>query len=68
MKITVDLELCQGHGVCADEAPGVFEVVERKGRYPQVRILAERPTEADVEAVRRAVAGCPTRALALRDE
>ena len=29
MKISVDLDLCQGHSVCLGECPEVFDVVER---------------------------------------
>ena len=36
MKVVVDLELCQGHGVCVGEAPAVFRVVDRAGSYEQV--------------------------------
>jgi ferredoxin len=26
MRVLVDLDLCQGHGVCCSEAPDVFEM------------------------------------------
>jgi ferredoxin len=68
MKIRVDFELCQGHGVCAEEAPDVFDVAERPGRYPQVVVRQERPPEALRASVERAVRLCPTRALVLEED
>ena len=32
LRIVVDLDLCQGHGVCEFEAPEVFEVRQRRAR------------------------------------
>nr|WP_281032243.1 ferredoxin [Nocardia paucivorans] len=61
MKIVADLDLCQGHAVCATEAPTVFSVPKR-GR---VHILRPNPG-ADVKAeVDNAIRYCPTRALLL---
>ena len=28
MRVSVDLDLCQGHGVCESEAPSVFELAK----------------------------------------
>ena len=41
MRVTVDLELCQGHGVCESEAPTVFELAKRE----KVAILDESPPD-----------------------
>ena len=30
MRVVVDLDLCQGHGVCESEAPTVFELAKRR--------------------------------------
>lgn len=61
MKIVADLDLCQGHAVCAAEAPTVFSVPKRG----QVEILEPTPGE-DVKAdVDNAVRYCPTQALLL---
>ncbi|WP_026917317.1 ferredoxin [Gordonia shandongensis] len=63
MRIEVDLDLCQGHGMCELEAPDVFEA----GR-DSVTVLESEPDEsrrADVEA---AVRYCPTRALTIVEE
>ena len=67
MRVVVDLELCQGHGVCVGEAPEVFRVVDRPGAYAQVEILLESPPEALRAQVEAAVRYCPNRALSLVD-
>ncbi|GED99800.1 cytochrome P450 [Gordonia spumicola] len=63
MRVVVDLDLCQGHGMCELEAPDVFEA----GR-DSVDLLDENPDEsrrADVEA---AVRYCPTQALKIVED
>jgi ferredoxin len=60
MRIRVDFDLCQGHGVCQEEAPAVFAVDEREGR---VVVRLPEPPESERAAVERAVRYCPTRAL-----
>jgi sterol 14-demethylase len=62
-KLAVDLELCQGHGVCVGEASEVFRVTERAGDYAQVEILLAEPPEALRAAADAAVRYCPNRAL-----
>ena len=64
MRVKVDLDLCQGHGVCAVEAPEVFRVDPATGK---VELLAERPADELRERVAKAVQYCPTRALALEE-
>lgn len=65
MKVHVDLDLCQGHGVCATEAPEVFSVDESESR---VIVLDPSPAEALRAKVQAAVKYCPTRALRIVDE
>jgi len=64
MKVVVDLDLCQGHGVCASEAPEVFAVDPAESR---VVVLDESPPEALRTRVEAAVRYCPTRALRLTE-
>ncbi len=59
MKVTADLDLCQGHAMCELEAPEVFRVP----KHGTVEILDEHPGAEQHEDVRRAVAYCPTQAL-----
>ena len=64
MKVVVDLDLCQGHGVCAGEAPEVFAVDPAESR---VVLLVESPPEALRARVEAAVRYCPTRALRITE-
>ena len=58
-RVEVELDLCQGHAMCALEAPDFFRVPKRG----TVEILdAEPPEDARVE-IQRAIESCPTRAL-----
>lgn len=60
-RVEVDLDLCQGHGVCESEAPEVFEV----GSDHKVRVLHREPDTDQLDGVRLAVKYCPTRAIRL---
>jgi ferredoxin len=64
VKVVVDRDLCQGHGVCESEAPGVF-AVEKSG---VLEILDETPPDARRAEVEAAVRFCPTGALRIEDE
>ena len=64
MRIKVDRDLCQGHGVCREEAPGVFDIDPAEKR---VVVLQEEPPDDLLEQVKAAVKYCPTRALVLED-
>ena len=58
-RIELDADLCQGHAMCALEAPDYFRVPKRG----IVEILdAEPPDEARGE-IEQAIEACPTRAL-----
>lgn len=63
-RIAVDLDLCQGHGVCEMEAPELFEV----GTDRKVNVLLEHPGEDQRKAAEQAVKYCPTHALKIIDE
>ena len=63
MRVCVDLELCQGHALCHEEAPEVFEVIERAGAYDQVKLLQEEPPERLRPKVAAAVRHCPNRVI-----
>jgi sterol 14-demethylase len=65
VRVHVDADLCQGHGVCVGEAPEVFRIDPQTGR---VELLLERPPEALRARVDKAVRYCPTRALSLHDD
>jgi ferredoxin len=64
MRIIVDRDLCQGHGVCESEAPEVF-AVPKSG---QVDVRSERPPETLRAKVQMAVKYCPTHALKIVED
>jgi sterol 14-demethylase len=64
MRIVVDRDLCQGHGVCESEAPDVFEV----GEDHQVVVLDPSPPQDQRAVVDAAVRFCPTHALSIADD
>jgi len=64
MKIVVDRDLCQGHGVCESEAPGVFSVSKRG----ELTVLVEAPGELQRALVAQAVRFCPTGALRIEED
>jgi sterol 14-demethylase len=62
--VRVDLDLCQGHGVCAGEAPEVFAVDRAEGK---VFLRTASPDAGLRERVELAVRHCPTRALSIEE-
>lgn len=64
MKVTADLELCQGHQMCQFEAPEVFGLDDDTDK---VVLLEENPPDSERENVQRAVKYCPAMALAVTD-
>jgi sterol 14-demethylase len=68
MKIVVDMDLCQGHSVCLEEAPEVFDVVETDEGYPKVKVLIENPSEELRDKVEKAVKYCPNKVIKIIEE
>lgn len=64
MRIVVDRDLCQGHGVCQSEAPDVFDVPKNG----QVDVIDEKPPEGLRAKVELAVKYCPTHALKILED
>ena len=64
MRIVVDRGLCQGHGVCESEAPGLFSV----SKQGVLDVLEETPPAWRRAEVEQAVRFCPTGALRIEDE
>ena len=66
IRIEIDRQLCQGHGVCAIEAPEVFAVAESEdGSYAEVQLLVEEPAEELRSKIEAAVRYCPNRVLSI---
>jgi ferredoxin len=64
VKVIVDRDLCQGHGVCESEAPAVFTVSKKN----VVEVLDESPSEELRSQVEAAVRFCPTHALRIEED
>jgi ferredoxin len=59
MKVIVDFEVCQSHGLCMQAAPEVFELRDDGFLY----VLQETPPENLRKKVETAVRECPTGAI-----
>lgn len=64
MKVVVDRDLCQGHGVCESEAPEVFSV----SKAGVLTVLDDTPAEGLRAQLEQAVRFCPTGALRLEED
>ena len=63
MKIVVDLNQCDLHGLCVEAAPEVFEI----GDDGVLHVLIEAPDQSLRAKVDRAVRECPTGAIAIEE-
>ena len=63
MRVEVDLDLCQGHGMCELEAPEVFAA-----HTDHVEILDATPDESQLAEVEAGVHYCPTQALRIIED
>jgi ferredoxin len=64
MKVSIDPNICTGHGLCYVEAPTVF--TDDDHGYGQVIGPGTVPDDA-ADSARRAVANCPEGAISLQD-
>ena len=62
MRIEVERERCEAHGICESLAPEVFRLDD-----DDVLHYDATPDEAVREKVQRAVASCPAQAIRLLD-
>ena len=62
-RIELDFDLCQGHGVCAAEAPDIFAVAENRLGYAKVRLLDPASGPTHHAALRNAAKYCPNRVI-----
>lgn len=63
VKIVVDWDLCQGHGTCVSEAPGIF----RLDAQGSLVVVDDSPPEERRSELENAVRRCPSYALRLED-
>jgi len=64
MRVVVDFDLCQSHGLCTEAAPEVFELTDDGF----LEIKTEQPGEALRPKLERAVRECPTGAISLEED
>ncbi|NIH87096.1 ferredoxin [Amycolatopsis granulosa] len=58
MKIQVDMDLCESHGQCVFAAPAIFSFDD-----DDILVHAETADESLRDAVEKAAAACPVRAI-----
>jgi ferredoxin len=63
-RIVVDLDLCQGHSVCASEAPEIFKVDKPTNK---VQLLVDTVAPELRAKAEKAVQYCPTHALKIEE-
>lgn len=57
-RIRVDPNLCEGHALCVDLAPDVFELSD-----DEVATCPEQPAKEALERIRAAIDACPRQAI-----
>jgi ferredoxin len=62
MKVVLDADLCQGHGMCVLEAPDVFDLAKRA---TTVTLRCAQVPDDLLDDVKQAVKFCPNAALSL---
>ena len=63
MKVVVDMNLCDLHGLCVEAAPEVFEI----GDDGELHVLNETPDPGLRAKVDKAVRECPTGAISIEE-
>ncbi len=66
-RVCVDLDLCQGHAVCINEAPEVFDIERNEDGEDKVVLRMQEPSPELREKADAAVRHCPTRALSIEE-
>ncbi|SEB66257.1 ferredoxin [Rhodococcus koreensis] len=64
VKISVDLDKCQGYANCVVASPDVFDLSDDG----KVDLLQTRIADRDVAEVEEAVRSCPAAALSMTEE
>lgn len=64
MRVSVDPDACQGHGLCQLTAPDVFAPTEEDGH---AYVLQHEVAGEDATAAADGAAACPERAITVAD-
>jgi ferredoxin len=62
-RVRIDPRLCEGHALCLDLAPEVFDLSD-----DEVATCAEVPAEASWDGAQAAVDACPRQAISVTPE
>ncbi|MFW0785320.1 ferredoxin [Gordonia sp. CPCC 206044] len=63
LTVSVDADLCEGHGMCVQVAPDVFDLGD-----DDLAVCDAHPPAATEESVRGAVGACPRQAISMTAE
>ncbi|MEA3056878.1 MAG: ferredoxin [Actinomycetota bacterium] len=63
MRVSVDLDRCEAHGVCTGIAPDVFELDDDD----VLHVLLPTPPDDRLEQMREAATRCPKQAITVED-
>ncbi|MCU1373488.1 MAG: Ferredoxin [Actinomycetia bacterium] len=64
MRVTIDSNICQGHGMCVEAAPAIFVMDDREHA-----VVSGHQVPAELEgAVRRAALLCPEEAITVHEQ
>jgi ferredoxin len=65
MRVRVDRQVCQGHGLCYFAAPDLFKLGDEDGR---ASVIADPVPEGLEDAARMAADGCPEQAITIVED
>ena len=65
MRVKIDYARCQGHTMCAQQAPEIFDLDDEEGKG--IVILDRVPQELE-EKLQRAEMSCPERAVCIEQD
>ena len=68
MKLSIDLDRCQGHGRCYSTEPDIFEPIDDIGHAGVVDENLPVRSPSMMQRLALVVAGCPERAISLEAE
>ncbi|GAB89779.1 ferredoxin [Gordonia rhizosphera] len=63
VKVSVDRDLCEGHSLCVELAPTVFDIGD-----DDLAVWQEHPPESADDDVRAAVRACPRQAISMAED
>jgi ferredoxin len=63
MRVSVDLDRCEAHGVCTGIAPDVFELDDDD----MLQVLLPSPPAERLEQMREAAMRCPKQAITVEE-